>query len=283
MASLSWNPRSQGDTIRANPAIRLSHSSHTANAASAAIESAAMRSPVIEAVCHCAPVARSNVQGEKNRTMPRIRLATSHSFAVDQSSMPTSFVAPSFPRPRRHARSRGFWGVGVMKTADSPSGSAASTAVRATVPATRSRTLTSAEYLERLLRRRDRSRTPAVCRRVGVPVGRRLAAVAAARGGTRNRIRRPLECRQIEPDQRAHRPPRPGADLEYAGPHPGADLLRRPAAARPGRPARLRLCRRGEEQGRGLDRAYSRLPARPRHARPRLRADRCPPRPQGRR
>ena len=74
MASLSWKPSSQGDTISVRPAIRLSHSSQTAKAASAAIDSTAMIIPKMEAVCHCAPVDRPNSQGEKNRTTPRMQV-----------------------------------------------------------------------------------------------------------------------------------------------------------------------------------------------------------------
>ena len=36
---------------------------------------------------------------------------------------------------------------------------------------------------------------------------------------------------KVEPDQRADRPQRAGADLAYAGPHPGTDLLRGPRKA----------------------------------------------------
>jgi hypothetical protein len=70
MASLSWKPMSQGDTMSVRPAIRLSHSSQTANAASAAVDSTAMKIAMIEAVCHCAPVDGPKSQGEKNRIMP---------------------------------------------------------------------------------------------------------------------------------------------------------------------------------------------------------------------
>lgn len=39
IASLSWKPRSQGDTLSVSPATRLSYSSQTTNAASAEIDS----------------------------------------------------------------------------------------------------------------------------------------------------------------------------------------------------------------------------------------------------
>ena len=58
-------------------------------------------------------------------------------------------------------------------------------------------------------------------------------------------------------DQCAHRPSGAGAHLQHAGPHPGIDLLRRPASARAGRHAGLRLRRRGQEQDRRLDEARS--------------------------
>ena len=48
---------------------------------------------------------------------------------------------------------------------------------------------------------------------------------AAADGRAGNRFRRPLQCRQILADQCADRPQGAGAHLEYAGPHPGIDLL----------------------------------------------------------
>ena len=54
---------------------------------------------------------------------------------------------------------------------------------------------------------------------------------AAADGRHRGRVRRPLQCRQIQPDQCADRPQRAGAHLAHAGPHPGTDLLRRPGRA----------------------------------------------------
>src|ERR1700684_3817156 len=65
----------------------------------------------------------------------------------------------------------------------------------------------------------------------------------AADGGHGGRLRGPLQCGQIEPDQCIDRPQRAGADLAYAGPRPGADLLRRPGPCRlaAGRDARLRL------------------------------------------
>ncbi len=69
----------------------------------------------------------------------------------------------------------------------------------------------------------------------------------------------PLQCRQIEPDQRAHQPQRAGAHLEHAGPHPGTDLLCRRRPRHPGRHARLRLRGGAQGQGRRLDRTDPRL------------------------
>ena len=129
-----------------------------------------------------------------------------------------------------------------------------------------------------------------------IEAGRRLFAGAwdfiSAAGGlelgaaderARDCVRRPLQCRQVEPDQCADRPPRAGAHLEYARPHPGTDFLRRPGSARAGRHAGLRLCGGGQDQGRRLDRSHPRLSARPRHAGARLCADRRAPRAERRR
>jgi hypothetical protein len=71
--------------------------------------------------------------------------------------------------------------------------------------------------------------------------------------------RRPLQCRQIEPDQRAHRPPVARPHVEYAGSHPGVDLFRRFKPVSAGRFARLRICRSRQEQGYGVDEAHPRL------------------------
>ena len=50
--------------------------------------------------------------------------------------------------------------------------------------------------------------------------------IGAAAGGTaRDRLCRPLQCRQVEPRQRADRPPHAGADLEHAGPDPPDQFL----------------------------------------------------------
>ena len=118
-------------------------------------------------------------------------------------------------------------------------------------------------------------------RRVAVFRRRQHGRRAAADARDRDRLRRPLQCRQVEPDQRAHRPQGARAHLAHARPHPGTDLL--PGRGRPQRRghARLRLCRRRQIQDRGLDRADPRLSARPAQSRARLCADRCAPRAEG--
>ena len=68
--------------ISASPAPRLSHSSQICEGSKRGNRCTAMNIPMIEAVCHCAPAERPNSHGEKNRIMPRIRLATSPSFAL---------------------------------------------------------------------------------------------------------------------------------------------------------------------------------------------------------
>ncbi len=72
------------------------------------------------------------------------------------------------------------------------------------------------------------SRPQAVRGRLAVRLGGGLDRDAAADEGHRDRLRRPLQCRQVEPDQRADRPQGAGAHLAHAGPHPGTDLLQGP-------------------------------------------------------
>ena len=118
-----------------------------------------------------------------------------------------------------------------------------------------------------------------------IRLGLALDRNAAADGEHGSGVRRPLQRRQIQPDQCADRPQRAGAHLAYAGPHPGTDLLRRPRQCRAstGRHARLRLRLGAENQGRVLDQADPSIPARTRHPGAGLCADRRPPRHQGRR
>ncbi len=60
-----------------SPTIRLSHSSQTAKAVSAATDSAAIKCPAIAAVCRGVPRDRLNSQGEKKRIIPKRRLEAS--------------------------------------------------------------------------------------------------------------------------------------------------------------------------------------------------------------
>ena len=74
------------------------------------------------------------------------------------------------------------------------------------------------------------------------------AEIPARSGRAGDRLRRPLQCRQIVPAQPADQPQRPRPHLQHAGPDPGAEHLRgrRAGAAAPRRHARLRL-RQGAE------------------------------------
>src|SRR5258706_10810393 len=73
--------------------MRFSHSSQIAKAARAAMASTAITMPAILAFSEALPAPNPNIQGEKNRTAPRIRFATSQSFVLLQFSM-----APSIER-----------------------------------------------------------------------------------------------------------------------------------------------------------------------------------------
>src|SRR5258707_11389431 len=98
IAVVPWKPNTQGETSVHNPTMRFSHSSQTANAASAAIASAAMTMPAIMAFSEALPASNPNIQGEKNRNAPRTRLATSHHFAFVQFSIMTPSTG-GFPVP----------------------------------------------------------------------------------------------------------------------------------------------------------------------------------------
>src|SRR6202011_3248900 len=87
MAVVPWKPNTQGDTSVHNPTTRFSHSSQTANAASAAIARIAMTRPEMVAFSETLPAAKPNSHGEATRIAPRTRLATSHNFAFVQFSM----------------------------------------------------------------------------------------------------------------------------------------------------------------------------------------------------
>jgi hypothetical protein len=98
----------------------MNHSSQTAKAASAAIDSTAMMIPTVDAVCHWAPEDKSKSHGEKKRTPPRIRFTTSQSRMLDQSSIASSRTDRNRRQPgpveERHAAvlvpvARGLGGV----------------------------------------------------------------------------------------------------------------------------------------------------------------------------
>ena len=88
-----------------------------------------------------------------------------------------------------------------------------------------------------------RGRAAAVRARMPLCLRRRRPRGPAAGEPAGSRLYRPLECRQVEPRQRADRPAAPGPHLEYAGPHAAAQFLRSRRPADAGRSARLWLCR----------------------------------------
>src|SRR6516165_9395932 len=90
MALLSSKLNSHGVAMSHSPATKLSHSSQTAKAASAAIDSSAIKRPMIDAVCRGAPADKLNSQGEKNRIVPSEKFTMSKSLALDHSSMTSS-------------------------------------------------------------------------------------------------------------------------------------------------------------------------------------------------
>src|SRR5207248_2102654 len=92
IAVVPWNPSAHGDTIAQSPATRFSHSSHTANAARAAMERIAMTMPVTQASWDSCPAANPNIHGDENRIAPRIRFARSQYFSFDHTFMTSSFL-----------------------------------------------------------------------------------------------------------------------------------------------------------------------------------------------
>ncbi len=68
-------------------------------------------------------------------------------------------------------------------------------------------------------------------------------------------VRGALERRQVEPDQRAHRPQGARPHVAHARAHAGADLFRPRRRAHPRRHAGLRLCPGAEGQDQGVDRS----------------------------
>ena len=81
-----------------------------------------------------------------------------------------------------------------------------------------------------------------------VAASRRASNRLPAEPASGDRLRRPLQRRQVEPDQRADRPEDARPHLADAGPDPPAQLLRPRRPADAGRSAGLRL-RRGTETG----------------------------------
>src|SRR6266568_2742565 len=92
IAVVPWKPNTQGETRTHSPTMRFSHSSQTANAASAAIASTAMTMPETKAFSETFPASNPNIQGEKNRNAPRTKFATSHNFALVQFSIQFSMT-----------------------------------------------------------------------------------------------------------------------------------------------------------------------------------------------
>ena len=70
---------------------------------------------------------------------------------------------------------------------------------------------------------------------------RLAAAPVSCRRRGRGRVRRPLECRQVQRAERHHRPQGPGAHQQDAGPHAADQFFRPGRRAAAGRPAGLRL------------------------------------------
>src|SRR5690242_13654221 len=98
----SWKPTTHGDIRVHNPTIRFSHSSQTANAASASIASTAMTTPTMLAFSAALVPLNPKIQGETNRNAPRIRLATSQYLAFVQSFMLSSIEALSHVEQTRN-------------------------------------------------------------------------------------------------------------------------------------------------------------------------------------
>ena len=78
----------------------------------------------------------------------------------------------------------------------------------------------------RLHRRRDRGRPQAVRGARRLREGRRRPRGLAEGRPPGGRLRRPLQCRQVEPHQRARQPQESRPRFQHAGPHAGDQLLR---------------------------------------------------------
>ena len=97
-------------------------------------------------------------------------------------------------------------------------------------------------------------------------LGHRRHQQPAAAKPAGDRLRRPLQCRQIEPDQRADQPQGPGPRQQHAGAHPRDQFLQSGRQADPHRPARLWLCQGVQDAGGGMADPDLLLSQRPRHA-----------------
>ncbi len=122
-------------------------------------------------------------------------------------------------------------------------------------------------------------RPPAVRAAGDLRAGRGQARPAAAGGPARGRLRRPLQRRQVEPDQRADRAGQPGAHLATRPAAPS----RSTSSTSAGRLILVDLPGYGyaqapKDRGRALDQAGVRLSARPAQPAAGLPADRRPPR-----
>ena len=124
--------------------------------------------------------------------------------------------------------------------------------------------------------RLDRGRAQTVRGPVRIHLRRRAFRRLAAGRAARDRLRGPIERRQVLARQRADRPHRARAHVAHARPHAGAHLLRSQRQGASGRHARLRLRGGRKVEVRVLGRARARLSARPSVARARIRARRRP-------
>ena len=114
-----------------------------------------------------------------------------------------------------------------------------------------------------LLAIRDRSGPQAVRISLGFFLGRGHRRFPSARERGRDRLRRPLECRKIEPRECADEPEIARAHVANARPHTADQFLQGRGRSRARGPPRLRLCRRSKGQGRSMDRDGARLSHRP--------------------
>ena len=95
-------------------------------------------------------------------------------------------------------------------------------------------------------------RAQTVCGALRFLLGHRRHQQPAAAEPAGNRLRRPLQCRQVEPDQCADQPQRPGPRQPHAGAHPRDQFLQSGRQADPHRPAGLWLCQGIQDLGGGM-------------------------------